>query len=177
MPSVKSELRSDTPVPKSKDDNTSDTLVTFSTEFCTTDTNKYCSRLLIVMLYASVTILDLIRGIIHTFLYEAGLNDVSGLSTGNSLCDNRLSAIMIGYGGANLESFLIRSYILYVYVRYDSGREFLRVTSMASVLCAPVTEIVASVGNIDVGGAEVPGRYAMVIRSVASLGTLLLTFL
>jgi hypothetical protein len=57
---------------------------------------------------------------------------------------------MIAYGESNLESFLVRSYTLYNYARYDQGRDIVRVTS-------------------------VPGRYAMLIRSVVSLGTLLLT--
>lgn len=135
-----------------------------------------CARVAVIALYASVTILDFVRGVIHTFLYETGLEDVSGLATGDALCDDRLSAIMIGYGGANLESFVVRSYILYVFARYDHGRDLVRVSSIASAMWYPVTGIVSSVGNIDVGDAEVPGRYAMLVRAVASFGTFLLTF-
>jgi hypothetical protein len=128
-------------------------------------------------LYSSVTILDVIRGIVHTFLYEAGLEDISGLATGDPLCDGRLAALMIGYGGANLESFLLRSYILYDFSRYDRGLDLVRVSSLASALWSPVTGIVSFVGDVDVGDAEVPGRYAMLVRSLVSFGTLLLTFL
>lgn len=145
----------------------------------TSETLQKCNvKVAIIILYSSVTILDFIRGIIHTFLYENGINDISGLSTGDVLCDNRLSAIMIGYGGSNFETFIIRVYILYIYTRYSRGRDLVRITSMASALFAPVTGIVSFIGNIDVGDAEVPGEHAMLIRrSVVSLGTFLLTFL
>jgi hypothetical protein len=128
------------------------------------------------LLYSAVTILDLIRGVIHTFLYESGINDISGLATGDALCDDRLSSLMIAYGGANLESFLVRSYILYDYARRDRGRDCVRVSSIAAALWFPATWVASSTGDIDVGNAELPGRYAMLIRSVVSLGTFLLTF-
>ena len=148
-------------------------------EFCTTGrtrcTRKSYARIAVIVLYSSVTILDLIRGIIHTFLFETGLEDISGLATGDRLCDSRLAALMIAYGGANLESFLVRSSILFNYARRDHGRDLVRVSSIASAFWA-ITLIVSSIGNIDVGDAEVPGRYAMLIRSVVSLGTFLLTF-
>jgi hypothetical protein len=108
-------------------------------------------------------------------LYEPGLEDISGLATGDRLCDSRLAALMIAYGGANLESFLVRSYILFNYARCDHGRDLVRVSSIASASWAPITAIVSSIGNIDVGDAEVPGRYAMLIRSLLSLGAFLLT--
>lgn len=149
----------------------------FCSRYFTLCINKSCARVSIILLYLSVTILDLVRGIIHTFLYENGLNDISGLATGDVLCDGRLSAIMIGYGGANLESFLLRSYIFYCYTRYNNGRDLIRVSSVASALSTPITEIVSFTGNFNVGDAEVPGRYAMIIRSVASIVTVFLTFL
>jgi hypothetical protein len=137
---------------------------------------KFYARVAIIVLYSAVTMLELVRGTIHTFLYESGINDISGLSTGDVLCDNRLSALMIGYGGANLESFIIHSYTLYGYARHGRGKNIVRVTSIASVLWEPITRIVSSSGNIDVGGAELPGRYAMLVRAIVSLVTLLLTF-
>lgn len=140
-------------------------------------TRTSVTRGAIVALYSSITILDFVRGIIHTFLYENGLEDISGLATGDALCDSRLSAIMIGYGGANLESFLVRSYIIYIFARYNRASDFVRVSSIAAALWSPVTAIVSSVGDIDVGDAEVPGRHAMLIRSVVSISTFLLTFL
>jgi hypothetical protein len=138
--------------------------------------SKFYARVAIIVLYSAVTMLELVRGTIHTFLYESGINDISGLSTGDVLCDNRLSALMIGYGGANLESFIIHSYTLYGYARHGRGKNIVRVTSIASVLWEPITRIVSSSGNIDVGGAELPGRYAMLVRAIVSLVTLLLTF-
>lgn len=144
----------------------------------TSETLQKCNiKVVIILLYSSVTILDFIRGIIHTFLYENGINDISGLATGDVLCDNRLSAIMIGYGGSNFETFIIRVYILYIYTRYSRGRDLVRITSIASAFFAPVTGVVSFIGNVDVGDAEVPGKHAMLIRSVVSLGTFLLTFL
>ena len=140
-------------------------------------TRKSAARLAVVLLYAAVTLLDLARGITHTFLYETGIDDISGLATGDALCDDRLSSLMIAYGGANLESFLVRSYILYDYGRYDHGRDYVRASSLASALWVPATWIASAAGDIDVGDAELPGIYAMLIRSVVSLGTLLLTFL
>lgn len=139
-------------------------------------TRKSFARAAVILLYSAVTILDLIRGVIHTFLYESGINDISGLATGDALCDDRLSSLMIAYGGANLESFLVRSYILYDYARRDRGRDCVRVSSIAAALWFPATWVASSTGDIDVGNAELPGRYAMLIRSVVSLGTFLLTF-
>ena len=139
-------------------------------------TRKHYARLGIKALYASVTVLEFVRGFIHTFLYKNGLNDVSGLATGDPLCDGRLSALMVGYGGANLESFLVHSYILYSYVRYRNGVGFLRMSALAALMWEPVVRIVSSVGSIDVGDAEVPGRYAMLVRAIVSLVTLALTF-
>lgn len=139
-------------------------------------TRKSFARAAVILLYSAVTILDLIRGVIHTFLYESGINDISGLATGDALCDDRLSSLMIAYGGANLESFLVRSYILYDYARHDRGRDYVRVSSIAAALWFPATWLASSTGDIDVGNAELPGRYAMLIRSVVSLGTFLLTF-
>lgn len=134
------------------------------------------ARIVIIVLYTSVTVLDLVRGIIHAFLYEVGLDDISGLATGDALCDGRLAAIMIGYGGANLESFLVRSYILYSYIhRHDGGRGLVRASSMAATLWAPLAETVSVIGDVDVGDADVPGRYAMLVRSVVSFGVFLLT--
>ena len=83
---------------------------------------------------------------------------------------------MIAYGGANLESFLVRSYILYDYGRYDRGRDYVRVSSVAAALWFPATWVASFTGDIDVGDAELPGRYAMLIRSVVSLGIFPLTF-
>lgn len=139
-------------------------------------TLKSATRIAILVLYSSVTVLDLVRGVIHTFLYDTGLEDISGLATGDALVDGRLSALMIAYGGANLESFIVRSSILYMYARYDLALDLVRVSSVACVLWTPVTEIVSSVGDVDVGDAEVPGRYAMLIRALLSLGALLFTF-
>lgn len=139
-------------------------------------TCKSYTRILVIILYFSITILDLVRGIIHTFLYETGLEDISGLKTGNSITDGRLAALMIAYGGSNIESFLVRSYILYTYAFCKSGCEFVRVSSVASALFFPLTAVVSSFGNIDVGDAELPGRYAMLIRSILSFVTLLLTY-
>lgn len=138
-------------------------------------TRKSLARTFVILLYSAITVLDLVRGIIHAFLYEIGLNDISGLSTGDALTDGRLAALMIAYGGANLESFVVRSYVLYKYVRYNDGRDLIRVTSVACVVW-DVTRIVSSIGNIDVGDAELPGKHAMLIRSILSLVTLLLTF-
>ena len=95
----------------------------------------------------------------------------------SALSHGRLAALMIGYGGANLESFLVRSSIVYVYARYDRGRGAVRISSFAAALWSPVTAAVSFAGSVDVGGAEVPGRYAMLVRSVASLLALLLTYL
>ena len=139
-------------------------------------TRTSAARAAVLLLYAAVTLLDLVRGIIHTFLYETGIDDISGLATGDGLCDSRLSTLMIAYGGANLESFLTRSYVLYDYARHDHGPDYVRVTSIASTLWGPVTWIASSVGDIDVGDAELPGRYAMLVRSAVSLAALLLTF-
>ena len=131
----------------------------------------------ILALYASVTLLDLVRAVIHTIFYKSGLDNISGLSTGDELCDNRLAAIMIAYGGANLESFLLRAFVLYAYARDNSrGRDLVRASSVASALWFPVTRIVSSVGKIDVGDADVPGKYAMLVRSIVSVSTLLLTY-
>ena len=84
---------------------------------------------------------------------------------------------MIGYGGANLESFLVRSYILYIYVRYNQGLDFVRVSCLAPPLWELVTWIGVSIGNIDIGDADVPGKTWMLIRTIVSLITLALTFL
>ena len=133
-------------------------------------------RLAIIVTYASVTILDLVRGIIHTFLFQVGLDDISGLGTGDELCDGRLAALMVAYGGANIESLVVRSYIRYEYSRSGSRRDFVKISSIAAALWAPITAIVSYAGNIDVGDADVPGRYAMVIRSILSFVTLLLAY-
>lgn len=138
-------------------------------------TRKSLARTFVILLYSAITVLDLVRGIIHAFLYEIGLNDISGLSTGDALTDGRLAALMIAYGGANLESFVVRSYVVYKYVRYNDGRDLIRVTSVACVVW-DVTRIVSSIGNIDVGDAELPGKHAMLVRSILSFATLLLTF-
>lgn len=130
----------------------------------------------VIASYAAVTVLELTRGTIHTFFYETGLDDISGLATGDSLCDGRLAILMLAYGGANLESFLLRAYVLYIYARYGRGRDLVRVTSIASALWHPVTNIASSLGYTEVGDAAVPGRYAMLARSVVSLGTLFLTY-
>ena len=143
---------------------------------CTTSRCTCAVKPAIVVLYASVTILDLLRGAIHTFLYDIGLDDISGLSTGDAVCDGRLAALMVAYGGANLESFLVRAYVLYKYARYDSGRDLVRITSIASATWAATAAIGTAIGDVDVGDAEVPGRYAMLVRAVVSLGTVLLTF-
>ena len=114
---------------------------------------------------------------IHTFLYERGLNDISGLATDDRLCDSRLSAIMIGYGGANLESFVVRSYILYSYARYHRGVDVVRASSLAVALFAPVTGLVSLAdADLDVGDADVPGRYAMMVRSAVAFVTFLLSW-
>jgi hypothetical protein len=139
-------------------------------------TRKSSARAVIIALYFSVTLLDLVRGVIHTFLYEIGINDISGLSTGDPLCDDRLSSLMIAYGGANIESFLVRSYVLYDYAGYDRGVDYVRASSIAAAVWEPITRIVSSIGGIDVGDAELPGRYAMLVRSIVSLVTLILTY-
>jgi hypothetical protein len=124
-----------------------------------------------------VTFLDLVRGIIHTFLYEIGINDISGLSTGDALCDDRLSSLMIAYGGANIESFLVRSYILYIYALYDQGLDHVRVSSLAAALWFPITILVSFAGSLDVGDAELPGRFAMLARSLVSIVIIVLTYI
>ena len=129
----------------------------------------------IIVLYASVTILDLVRGVIHTFFYKNGLNNISGLATKDALCDGRLAVLMIAYGGANLESFLVRSYILYNYAGYNHGLDYVRASSLVSGLWYPVTFLVSC--SIEVGDAELPGRWVMLVRMIVSLVTLLLTFL
>ncbi len=139
-------------------------------------TRKSSTRAVVIALYFLVTLQDLVRGVIHTFLYDIGINDISGLSTGDPLCDNRLSALMIAYGGANIESFLVRCYVLYDYAGYDRGIDYVRASSIAAVLWEPITRIVSFIGGIDVGGAELPGRYAMLARSIVSLVTLILTY-
>ena len=137
------------------------------------NTTSRCARTLILVLYSLVTILDLARGIIHTFLYETGIQDISGLGTGDALCDARLSALMIAYGGANLESVFVRSYILYRYARYGSGRGAVRASGIAAASWVVVAWI--SSADVDVGDADVPGRYAMLARAIVSLVTALLT--
>lgn len=139
-------------------------------------THKSFIRTAVMLLYLTVTILDSIRGVIHTFLYEIGINDISGLATGDALCDNRLSSLMIAYGGANLESFLVRSYILYEYARYDRGCDYMCVSSIAAALWFPATWVTSYTGGIDVGDADLPGRYAMLTRSVISFIIFLLIF-
>ena len=133
--------------------------------------------LAIVVSYAAVTVFDLIRGIIHTFLYENGLKDISGLATEDPLCNSRLSVLMIGYGGANLESFLVRAYILYIYAGYNSGLDIVRVSCLAPPLWSLVTSIGVSMGTIDIGDASVPGKTMMHIRTVVSMVTFVLTLL
>ena len=140
-------------------------------------THKSFARAVVIALYFFVTFLDLVRGIIHTFLYKIGINDISGLSTGDALCDDRLSSLMIAYGGANIESFLVRSYIFYVYARYGHGLDHVRVSSLAAALWYPITMIVSSIGGIDVGSAELPGRFAMLARSIVSIIILALTYI
>lgn len=135
---------------------------------------KPCLRTVILVLYTCITILEAIRGVIHTFLYTYGLNDVSGLATGDSLCDNRLSALMIGYGGANLESLLLHAVILVAYLNQTSGLEFVVASCVGSALWTPITRLVSSAGNIDVGDAQVPGKDAMLVRSIVSLCILIL---
>ena len=125
-------------------------------------------RISILVLYSLVTIHELVRGFIHTFLYEQGLNDVSGLATGDILCDDRLSVLMISYGGNNLETFIIRCAILYYYAKYDKGYLFIIWSCVGSMLFVPITMIVSSVGNIDVGDAQLPGKEGMLARSIVS---------
>ena len=136
-----------------------------------------CARVAIIVLYSAVTVLELLRGVIHAFFYDTGINDISGLATGDPLCDNRLSALMIAYGGANLESFAVHAFALYTYA--TGGRQaknLLRATSAASALWEVVTRIVSAGGGIDVGDAELPGRQAMLARSIVSALVFLLTF-
>ena len=139
-------------------------------------TAGYYARVAIIVLYSMVTVFELVRGTIHTFFYEAGLHEISGLATGDALCDNRLGVLMVGYGGANLESFLIRAFVLYLYVRHDGCEDLVRVTSIASILWYPITAVVAAIGELDPGGAELPGWYAMLARSVVSLVIFSLTY-
>lgn len=121
------------------------------------------------MLYSLLTVHELVRGFIHTFLYEEGLHDVSGLGTGDILCDHRLSLLMISYGGNNLETFIIRCAILYYYAKYDyGGYLFIIWSCVGSMLFTPTTMIVSSVGNIDVGDAQLPGKDGMLARSIVS---------
>tara|TARA_B100001059_G_C17685565_1_gene502142 strand:- start:248 stop:748 length:501 start_codon:yes stop_codon:yes gene_type:complete len=129
----------------------------------------------IIVLYLSVTILDLVRGVVHSFLYDAGLNSISGLATGDALCDSRLSVLMIGYGGANLEHFLVRCYILFIYAMHNRGLCFVSVSSLASALWLLATCIGASMGDIDIGDADVPGKTAMLVRTIVSAITFVLT--
>ena len=127
---------------------------------------------MILVLYSCLTIFELVRGIIHAFLYRYGINVISGLATGDDLCDNRLSALMIGYGGANLESFIMHAFVLYTYATSDKSDFKLGLiitSSSASALWAPVTMIASTAGNIDVGDAQVPGKDAMLVRSIVSL--------
>lgn len=139
-------------------------------------TSAQCLRIAIIVLYFSLTVIELVRGFIHTFLYEYGIHDVSGLATGNSLCDNRLYALMIAYGATNLESFIMHCAVLYIYARYDNGYFFLIASCVASTLFYPTTMIVSSVGKIDVGDAQLPGKDVMLIRSIVSLCILILMF-
>lgn len=129
----------------------------------------------IIALYLVCTALELIRAIMHTFLYKSALNDISGLATGDALCDNRLSAIMIAYGGANLESFLVRTYILAKYAFCECGLDLVCFSSLVAALWYPVVMSVSSMGKIDVGDADIPGKDIMLARSVLSLCTGLLT--
>ena len=128
---------------------------------------KQIIRISILVLYLLLVVHELVRGFIHTFLYEEGLNDVSGLGTGDILCDDRLSVLMISYGGNNLETFIIRCAILYYYAKYDKGYLFIIWSCVGSMLFTPTTMIVSSVGNIDVG-AQLPGKDGMLARSIVS---------
>jgi hypothetical protein len=132
--------------------------------------------LTVIALHVSVTLLDLLRGIVHTFFYNFGLDQISGLATGDVLCDDRLSVLMIGYGGSNLESFLLRSYALYVYATCRRGTGLMRVTCLAPVLWL-VTIPVAALSGIDVGDAEVPGRVMMCVRAAVSFLEFVLLYL
>jgi hypothetical protein len=134
----------------------------------TQTTWKRTIRIIILVLYSLLTIHEFVRGFIHTFLYEEGLHDVSGLGTKDILCDNRLSLLMISYGGNNLETFIIRCAILYYYTKYDNGYLFIIWSCVGPMLFQPTTVIVSSVGNIDVGDAQLPGKEAMLIRSIVS---------
>ena len=138
-------------------------------------TLKQTLRIIILVLYSLLTVHELVRGFIHTFLYEYGMHDVSGMGTGDSFCDNRLYVLMISYGGNNLETFIIRCAILYQYWKYDNGYRFIIASCVASMLFYPTTMIVSSVGNIDVGDAQLPGKDAMLARSIVSLCILILT--
>lgn len=129
---------------------------------------KEIIRISILVLYSLLVVHELVRGYIHTFLYEQGLNDVSGLATGDVLCDHRLSVLMISYGGNNLETFIIRCAILYYYAMYDKGYLFIIWSCVGSMLFVPTTMIVSSVGNIDVGDAQLPGKDVMIARSIVS---------
>jgi len=130
----------------------------------------------VVVLYFCVTLLDLIRAVIHTFFYRAGLETISGLATKQPVCDNRLATLIVAYGGANFESFIVRFYVLYMYARHDNGRSLVRVTSIAAAVWTPLTMLVTLVGNIDPGDADLPGRYAMLARCVVSLIIVGLTY-
>lgn len=134
----------------------------------TQTTWKRTIRITIIVLYSLLTIHEFVRGFIHTFLYEEGLHDVSGLGTGDILCDHRLSVLMISYGVNNLETFIIRCAILYYYTKYDNGYLFIIWSCVGSMLFQPTTTIVSSVGNIDVGDAQLPGKEAMLVRSIVS---------
>jgi len=129
---------------------------------------KEIIRISILVLYSLLVVHELVRGFIHTFLYEEGLNDVSGLGTGDVLCDDRLSVLMISYGGNNLETFITRCAILYYYAKYDKGYLFIIWSCVGSMLFIPTTMIVSSVGNIDVGDAQLPGKEVMLARSIVS---------
>ena len=129
---------------------------------------KQIIRISILVLYSLLVVHELVRGFIHTFLYEEGLNDVSGLATGDTLCDHRLSVLMISYGGNNLETFIIRCAILYYYAKYDKGYLFIIWSCVGSMLFTPTTMIVSSIGNIDVGDAQLPGKDGMLARSIVS---------
>ena len=131
-------------------------------------TCKEIIRISILVLYSLLVVHELVRGYIHTFLYEQGLNNVSGLATGDNLCDHRLSVLMISYGGNNLETFIIRCAILYYYAKYDKGYLFIIWSCVGSMLFVPITMIVSSGGNIDVGDAQLPGKDVMLARSIVS---------
>lgn len=135
-----------------------------------------CVQVTIIFLHACVTLFDLLRGIVHTFFYEYGLDQISGLATGDLLCDSRLSILMIGYGGANLESFLLRLYALYVYVTCNRAICLMRVTCLAPVLWL-VAPLVVALGEIDVGDADVPGTIMMYVRAAVSLFTFVMLYL